>query len=174
MDELFKLADVLWDTFYPQGPKLDESGKGFMVQEILGKTDVNHDSVISFAEFIPWYKAMAQKHWRATHPSQQPQRDAAAALAAQQQHQQHQQKQRLAVAAAPQPRAVQAPTALPMGQLPPSRALLGAAPPKSPGRVKKPLPHMQDYYCTLTQQTYWGNPCVCSLPGPAKSNGINI
>eukprot|EP00287_Rhodomonas_sp_CCMP768_P015371 CAMPEP_0196757388 /NCGR_PEP_ID=MMETSP1091-20130531/103637_1 /TAXON_ID=302021 /ORGANISM="Rhodomonas sp., Strain CCMP768" /LENGTH=191 /DNA_ID=CAMNT_0042106161 /DNA_START=81 /DNA_END=656 /DNA_ORIENTATION=+ len=142
VDELFKLADVLWDTFYPQGPKLDESAKGFLVQEILGKTDVNHDSVISFQEFIPWYKAMAQKHWRATHPKQ---------------------KQKLS--AAPPPTQAPAPA---VAQPPPARTVLGAGAPKAEGRSAKPLAHMQEYFCTLTQQNYYGLACLCSTPANAS------
>ena len=33
----------------------------------MGTVDKNGDMQISFQEFIPWYKRMAEKHWRATH-----------------------------------------------------------------------------------------------------------
>ncbi|EKX34774.1 hypothetical protein GUITHDRAFT_119085 [Guillardia theta CCMP2712] len=67
LQELMKLAEVLWDTFYPNGPKIDEPTKMYMVKEIMAGTDNNKDSRISFQEFLPWYKRMAEKHWRATH-----------------------------------------------------------------------------------------------------------
>ena len=32
--ELMRLAEVLWDTFYPNGPKIDAQTKAFMVMPL--------------------------------------------------------------------------------------------------------------------------------------------
>ena len=37
------------------------------VDDIMRSSDNNSDRLISFDEFLPWYRRMAEKHWRATH-----------------------------------------------------------------------------------------------------------
>ena len=65
--EIVRLAQVLWDTFYPNSPKMDEKTTALMVHDIMSSTDSNSDRLISFEEFVPWYHKMAGGHWRSTH-----------------------------------------------------------------------------------------------------------
>ncbi len=65
--EIVRLAQVLWDTFYPNSPKMDEKTTALMVHDIMSSTDINNDRLISFDEFVPWYRKMAECHWRSTH-----------------------------------------------------------------------------------------------------------
>ena len=64
----------IWDTFYPNGPKLDQTSRAVSAQsfnqekfylikdsedqaltvEIVRQSDTNHDGKISFEEFVPW------------------------------------------------------------------------------------------------------------------------
>ena len=37
------------------------------VDDIMSTTDADSDRLISFDEFLPWYRKMAEKHWRSTH-----------------------------------------------------------------------------------------------------------
>jgi len=66
-EEIVRLAQVLWDTFYPNSPKMDEKTTALMVHDIMSSTDINNDRLISFDEFVPWYCKMAECHWRSTH-----------------------------------------------------------------------------------------------------------
>ena len=42
------------DTFAPEGMTLDPEQREYLVQAIMGESDVNHDCRITFDEFIPW------------------------------------------------------------------------------------------------------------------------
>jgi hypothetical protein len=63
--ELRKLVDVLWTTFNPNGPKLDENNRSLMVVSILSESSSGEE--ISFDEFVPWYHRMQQKFYAQEH-----------------------------------------------------------------------------------------------------------
>jgi len=52
--EILKLAEKLWNTFYPQGPGLDADGRALLAAEIIKAVDDDGNSSISFEEFVPW------------------------------------------------------------------------------------------------------------------------
>ena len=37
------------------------------VKDIMSQTDIDDDKLITFGEFLPWYRTMAERHWRSTH-----------------------------------------------------------------------------------------------------------
>lgn len=41
--------------------------RGEQVDDIMSTTDIDSDRLITFDEFLPWYRKMAEKHWRSTH-----------------------------------------------------------------------------------------------------------
>ena len=63
--ELRKLVDVLWTTFNPNGPKLDENNRSLMVASILSESSGGEE--ITFDEFVPWYHRMQQKFYAQEH-----------------------------------------------------------------------------------------------------------
>ena len=55
------------ETFHPRGPALDEQSKSALVTQILSEADANHDHRISFEEFVPFYRRMAEKFYMQQH-----------------------------------------------------------------------------------------------------------
>jgi hypothetical protein len=37
------------------------------LDDIVSSTDKDNDHLVTFDEFLPWYRKMAEKHWRLTH-----------------------------------------------------------------------------------------------------------
>jgi hypothetical protein len=37
------------------------------MDDIMSSTDKDNDSLVTFDEFVPWYRKMAESHWRMTH-----------------------------------------------------------------------------------------------------------
>ena len=37
------------------------------VKDIMSQSDIDDDKFITFGEFLPWYRTMAERHWRSTH-----------------------------------------------------------------------------------------------------------
>jgi len=63
--ELRKLVDVLWATFNPGAPALDEHSRASMVSTILSGSSLG--DAITFDEFVPWYHRMHQKFYAQEH-----------------------------------------------------------------------------------------------------------
>lgn len=63
--ELRRLVDVLWATFNPNGPELDENTRSLMVTTMLSESSNGQE--ISFDEFVPWYHRMHQKFYAQEH-----------------------------------------------------------------------------------------------------------
>jgi len=73
--ELMKLADKLWDTFFPQGPKLADANKRELVLEIMNKTDMDKNKEVTYDEIEPWFRKMNEKFYKITHPKTEEQKD---------------------------------------------------------------------------------------------------
>ena len=63
--ELRKLVDVLYATFNPGAPALDEQNRSTMVSSILSGSSLGDE--IPFDEFVPWYHRMHQKFYDQEH-----------------------------------------------------------------------------------------------------------
>jgi hypothetical protein len=66
-NEVMALAQDLWMAFHPKSKPLDFMHVKELTKELVQRVDSkngNGDGLIDYNEFLPWYTAMAEKHYK--------------------------------------------------------------------------------------------------------------